>query len=106
MSDGVNFPLVLQQSGDVSRLQELTQRQGLEQQIDAVERLSQETKRQMEQVQRSERSDAENRIQAEGEGGGKGGKRQGPQGRKKPAEGQAAEEPVETKREGLVDVIV
>ncbi len=107
MADTVaNLPLVLQQTGDVSRVQEVAQRMGEEQQAQARESDRAENLRRLKQVQQGDGADAHNRVQADQE---KPEQQRRQRRRPQPKKGRQAEPAAAQKRtggSGLVDVIV
>lgn len=71
MGDGtINLPQVIQQSGDVSRLQEVVQRAGEQQQMAAAAEGLRQERHERASVQRSDRPGAQNRVRADQRGGG------------------------------------
>lgn len=64
-SPGPNLPLVIQQAGDVSRLNDASLRAGQESQAAAAQEVAAEQVRQREQVSRTEASDGQNRVRAD-----------------------------------------
>jgi hypothetical protein len=102
---GPNMPLVLQQSGDASRLQDVTQRLGEEQQAALVQQQRNQERRKQSQVQETQNSDAQNQIRPDDDSQQKESRRErsrsGMQADKK-------EEPAEAARPktGVVDVVV
>ncbi|MFZ5586605.1 MAG: hypothetical protein ACOZHQ_11800 [Thermodesulfobacteriota bacterium] len=74
MSNGsINLPIVIQQAGDVSRVQEATQRAGEVQQQAAGAEVAREQVRQRQAVQSAQRGAADNRVNADQRGRGRGG---------------------------------
>ncbi len=65
---GPNLPLVIQQAGDVSRVQETVQRLGEQQQATALNQAQEREKVERTQVQKSEPSDGQNRVKADADG--------------------------------------
>ncbi|MCA1905427.1 MAG: hypothetical protein LDL11_02405 [Desulfarculus sp.] len=106
MSNGaVNLPIVIQQAGDVSRVQEQVQRVGEQQQMAAGAEMVRDQVRTRESVQASQRGAAGARVRAQDrnrQGGGKSGG-ESRSGRKNQG-GSESSEP-ETGG-GLVDVVV
>lgn len=80
-----NLPLVIQQSGDASRVQDSVQRLGQFQQLAAQAEVAQQQLRQQGQVQQSQPPDTGNRVRADQQGGSPQGQ---PRGRR-PAPAQA-----------------
>ena len=100
-----NLPLVIQQAGDVSRVQEAVQRLPQVHQAAATAEGAREQAREKEQVQRTDGSEAENRVRADQGGQGPDHQRQGhPRRRRPPEEPEPAPPPRLT--QGVVDVIV
>lgn len=64
-----NIPVVIQQAGQAAKVQDAAQRLGEEQQIAAREADAEATRRRGSQVQRPEKSDAQNRVNVDQEGG-------------------------------------
>ncbi|KIX13527.1 hypothetical protein [Dethiosulfatarculus sandiegensis] len=62
---GPNLPIVIQQAGDVSRVQESVQRQGEVHQAAAANESVREREKERTQVQQTGGSDAQNRIKAD-----------------------------------------
>lgn len=106
MSNGaVNLPIVIQQAGDVSRVQEQVQRVGEQQQLAAGAEMVRDQVRTRESVQASQRSAAGARVRAQdrnrqeqGQAGGRGGGRA--------ASDQGGSEALDREDGGLVDVVV
>jgi hypothetical protein len=102
-----NLPIVIQQAGDVSRVQDVMQRLPQVHQAAAAAEGAEDQARRQEQVQRSEQPDVGNQVRADQGGGGAEQQRQGlPRRRPQPA---PAEEPPARPRpphDGVVDVIV
>ncbi len=100
-----NLPLVIQQAGDVSRVQEAVQRLPQVHQAAAAAEGAREQARQQEQVQRSDRPDTQTRVRAD-----QGGREAGQQGQGHPHRRQPTEEPQPAPAprltQGVVDVIV
>lgn len=59
---GANIPQVIQQAGDVSRLQDITQRAGDLQQSAAAAEVQREQQREGSQVRPNQAADAQNRV--------------------------------------------
>ena len=102
MTIAPNLTVVLQQTHDVSKIQEVTQRQGEAQQQVAALEVQQQRARERSQIQRSDRSDGNNKITPDG-------------GRERRREEQTRdrtpkEESVDTNKfeapKGLLDVVV
>jgi hypothetical protein len=62
---GPNLPIVIQQAGDVSRVQENAQRQGEMHQAAAANEFVKEREKERTQIQQPGGSDAQNRIKAD-----------------------------------------
>lgn len=104
MSNGsINLPIVIQQSGDVSRMQEMTQRAAEAQQQAAGAEVVREQARQREAVQSARHGAANNRVQADQRDGGRGGSQAGGQGQKR---GSQPEKPAPSRSGGVLDVVV
>lgn len=104
-SPGPNLPVVIQQAGDVSRIQENMQRVGEQQQAAASEDAANEANREQHTVQPQEPSDAENRVRADAHQRER--RRQGRKGKKKkkpPEEEAAPKRPRDD--DSLLDVVV
>ncbi len=105
MGDGnVNLPQVIQQSGDVSRLQEAVQRAGEQQQMAAGAEALRQQRRERSSVQRSDRSGTQNRVRADRQGGQQGGQSQPRRSKAGPAPDQ--EPSPERPDGGVLDVVV
>lgn len=104
MTNGsINLPIVIQQSGDVSRVQEATQRAGEAQQQAAGAEVAREQVRQREAVQSAQRSGSDNRVSADQRGRRRGGSQAGGQGGKPQAQ---PEKPAPTRPGGgVLDVV-
>ncbi len=106
MSNGaVNLPIVIQQSGDVSRVQEQTQRVGEQQQMAAGAEMVREQTRSREAVQASQRGAAGARVRAQDrdqQGQGQAGSGAGG----RTARGRSEPEDLDREEGGLVDVVV
>lgn len=108
MGDGaINLPQVIQQSGDVSRLQEAVQRVGEQQQMAAAAEGLRQERRERASVQRSDRAGVQNRVRADHGGGGQ----PQPQPQRRAAggkQGQTPEEPPPSPAGGggVLDVVV
>lgn len=105
MGDGaINLPQVIQQSGDVSRLQEVVQRAGEQQQMAAAAEALRQQRHERASVQRSDRAGAQNRVRADQRGGGEPQPQRRDAGRKP---GQTPEEPpAPSGGGGVLDVVV
>ncbi|MFH1058705.1 MAG: hypothetical protein V1797_08510 [Pseudomonadota bacterium] len=91
MSNGtINLPIVIQQSGDVSRVQEATQRAGEVQQMAAGAEVVREQARQRAAVQATRQGAADNRVGADRRGRESGGQEPGGRGGKRPADPEQA----------------
>ncbi len=107
MVDGAaNFPIIFQQAGVVSKVQESVQRGPEAQQMAAAEEAAQQAKERQKSVQKPEESAADNRVRTDTRGSRE--QRQGPKGRggersKKEKEQTKA---LNTEGGGLVDVVV
>lgn len=107
MVDGAgNFPIVLQQTGVVSKVQESVQRGPEAQQMAAAEEAAQQAKERAKSVQKPEESAADNRVRADAQnpreqGGGR--KRRGS---KKQQEDQGKTNTPRPDGGGVVDVVV
>lgn len=104
-SSGPNLPLVIQQSGDASRLQDVVQRLGEEQQALTEMERRRQAERQKSQVQQTDRSDGQNRVRADADGG-----REGRRRKPAPAKRRAAKadepEAQPAKPNGVINVVV
>jgi hypothetical protein len=100
-----NLPIVIQQAGDVSRVQDVMQRSPQVHQAEAAAEGAREQAHQQEQVQGSERTDAGNQVRADQGGGGQG---QQYQPRRRPQAAPDQEKPALPRpvHDGVVDVIV
>ena len=103
--EGVNLPIIIQQAGSVSQVQENAQRVGEVQQMSASAEELERREKARNQVQHSDPSDAENRVRADGGGGGKGKERRAKPKPKKTKTSQPEPEPARPEG-GLVDVTV
>lgn len=65
MVDGPNFPIIFQQAGAVSKVQDVAQRAGDVQQATAGAEVAAEQERQKSQVQTTQESDAHNRVRSD-----------------------------------------
>jgi hypothetical protein len=106
MVDGaVNFPIIFQQAGAVSKVQESVQRGPEAQQMAAAEEVVQQAKERQKSVQQPEASAADNRVRADARGPRE--QRQGLERRgkrRKKTEEQAGA--LKPEGGGLVDVVV
>ncbi|MFH1035755.1 MAG: hypothetical protein V1806_14700 [Pseudomonadota bacterium] len=108
MGDGnVNLPQVIQQSGDVSRLQENVQRAGEQQQMAAGAEALRQQQRERSSVQRSDRSGTQNRVRPDRQGQGQGAEAQPRRRRAGPPVDQPTDQPPERPGGGgVLDVVV
>jgi len=104
MAEGVNLPVVLQQTGYVTKVQESVGRAGEHEQDNAQAQAVREDKRRRQSVQKSEESDGENRVRSDEKGSG-GQKRQA-SGRRGKGRSAPDEDGGERGGGGLVDVVV
>lgn len=106
MVDGAaNFPIIFQQAGAVSKVQESVQRGPEAQQMAAAEEAVQQAKERQKSVQKPEESAADNRVRADARGPRE--QRQGLKRREK--RGKKAKEQTSAPRlegAGVVDVVV
>jgi hypothetical protein len=102
-----NLPIVIQQAGDVSRVQDALQRLPQVHQAAAAAEGAREQAHQQEQVQGSQPADAENQLRADQGGGGQERQRQAFP-RRQPPQAPAEEPPAPPRppHQGVLDVIV
>ena len=108
MVDGAaNFPIIFQQTGVVSKVQESVQRGPEAQQMAAAEEAAQEAKDRQKSVQQPEGTDAENKVRADARGA-KGQERQRKRRRRRAEKEKETEQTKQSRPDGggLVDVVV
>ncbi|MGD9124781.1 MAG: hypothetical protein PVG60_06795 [Desulfarculaceae bacterium] len=103
VTDGPNLPVVIQQAGTVSRVQEAAQRTGEVQQNTAANEAVEQRQRERSQVQQTQASEGQNRVRADDESRRQKERRR--QGKRKKAKKQT-EQAAKDKEGGLVDVII
>ena len=106
MSNGnLNLPIVIQQSGDVSRMQEQVQRLGQQQQAAAGAEVAKNQERQRRSVEQAQKGQTHNRVRAGRDSGRQGGQTQGRrQGGGDPGQDQKPDPPRPSG--GVLDVVV
>lgn len=100
-----NLPIVIQQAGDVSRMQDVMQRAPQVHQAEAAAEGAREQARQQEQVQGADPTDAGNQVRADQGGGGQG-QQYHPRRRPQAAPAEEPPAPPRPPHDGVVDVIV
>ena len=107
MTNGaVNLPIVIQQAGEVSRVQEQVQRVGEQQQMAAGAEVVREQAKNREAVQATQRSAADNRVRGDQRRQPGGQADDGAGGRRRTREGKDGDAPPSPESGGLVDVVV
>jgi hypothetical protein len=107
MVDGAgNFPIVLQQTGVVSKVQESVQRGPEAQQAAAAEEAAQQAKERAKSVQKPEESASDNRVRADARNPREQGGGQKKRGAKKQQDDQDQTKTPRPDGGGLVDVVV
>ena len=101
---GPNLPVVIQQAGDVSRMQESMQRVGEAQQAAAGAEVAEKQEKERQAISQPEHSDADNRVRADDKSRREDLRRA--KKRRKKNDGHTKAAPPDQGGTGLVDVIV